>query len=792
MTETARIVVIGGGAVGCSVLYHLARLGETDALLLERDELTAGSTWHAAGNCPTFSTSLGVTHLQRYSADLYRRLAEETGTPVTYNVTGSVRLAHTADRMREFEHVAAWGRRLGLPTGTMSVADLRDAYPFMETHDLAGGFFDDHDGDMDPASLCNALAKGARDLGARIARHRPVTGIDRDGDEWIVRTAAGDVRCEQVVNAAGYYCRRVGEWFRPFGGRRVPMVVLQHQYLLTEEIPELAAWSAEHGRKLPLLRDPDVSYYLRQEKTGLNLGPYERGGQGAWLDGSMPEDFSFQLYPDDLERLEPYIEDACARVPLLATAGISKVINGPIPYAPDGLPLVGPMPGVPNAWEACAFTFGIAQAGGAGKVLAEWIVEGAPEWDMWAVDPRRYPTDMPQAAADARGLQVYRHEYAIHHPNHAWPAGRDLKLSPADDRIRAAGGQMGAFGEWERALWYARPGDDTSEAATETWDRHGPWWGAVAEEVAAVKDAVGVIDICGFTRLNLSGPGAADWLAGRVAGRLPAPGRVGLAYFADDRGRCVTETSVIRHSEDVMTLITAAAARGHDAEWLRHGLPEGVELTDHTDDYSTLLVTGPEARALLRSLGAEADLDAPWLSHGPARVAGRDCALARVSFAGELGWEIHAANADIPALWDAVTGAGARPFGMIALDSMRLDKGWLAWKQDLSTDYTLEELGLTRFMRAPATPERRLALLAHEGEAEPLYMANVLASGEIVGEVTSAAWSHRTGQALALAMLPIGLTAPGTALEVELFGAPVAARVLDGPAWDADLSRIRA
>ena len=790
--DHARVVVVGGGAVGCAVLYQLARMGETDTLLLERNELTAGSTWHAAGNCPTFSTSLAVTRMQRDSMALYRGLAEATGTPVTYNVTGAVRLAHTPDRMREFEHVASWGRRLGMPTGTMTVAELKDAYPFMETHDLVGGFYDDHDGDMDPASLCNALSKGARDAGARIRRHTVVTGIDRANGEWIVRTDEGEIACEVVVNAAGYYAQRVGAWFEPFGARRVPMTVLQHQYLLTEEIPEIATWSAEMGRKLPLLRDPDVSYYLRQEKTGLNLGPYERGGQGAWLDGDMPEDFSFQLYPDDLERLEPYIEDACARVPLLASAGISKVINGPIPYAPDGLPLVGPMPGVPNAYEACVFTFGIAQAGGAGKIVAEHIVEGATEHDMWAVDPRRYGGHLPQAAVDARGQQVYRHEYAIHYPNHAWPAGRDLRLSPAHDRIAAAGGQMGSFGDWERALWYARPGDDTSEDAQQTWERRGPWWGAVAEEVAAVRDGVGVIDICGFSRFNLSGEGAADWLASRIATRLPAVGRMGLAYVADDRGRCVTEFSVLRHGPDFFTVITAAAAQTHDWDVLAQGLPDGLDLSDHTDAYSTLLVTGPAARDLFRSIGAEADLDAPWLTHQGARIAGIGCALARVSFAGELGWEIHAANADIPALWDAMTGAGARPVGMIALDSMRLDKGWLTWKQDLSTDYTLEELGLARFMRAPGTAARRLVLLTHEGTSEPLPMANVLSDGEIVGQVTSAAWSHRTDQPLALAMLPDDLTAAGTPLQVELFGRPVSATVLDGAVWDADLARIRA
>ena len=797
MLDQARTVIIGGGAVGCSALWHLARMGRTDALLLERDELTAGSTWHAAGNCPTFSTSLGMMKLQRYSAGLYRRLEDETGTPCTYNVSGSVRLAHTEDRMREFEHVRSWGRRHDMPVEMMSVTDIGDAYPFIETHDLVGGFWDAHDGDADPASLTGAFAAGARALGARIRRHTAVTGIRREGDEWVVETEHGDVRCESVVNAAGYYAQRVGEWFEPFGARRVPMCVLQHQYMLTEEIPEIDAWSRENGRKVPLLRDPDVSYYLRQEKAGLNLGPYERGGRGAWMDpetdGGMPEDFSFQLYPDDLERLEPYIEDACARVPLLGEVGISKVVNGPIPYAPDGLPLIGPMPGVPNAFEACVFTFGIAQAGGAGKVLAEWIVEGAPEWDMWAVDPRRYGGHLPQAAVNARGLQVYRHEYAVHHPNHAWPAGRDLRLSPVDDRVRAAGGQMGGFGDWERALWYARPGDDTSEAASETWERHGPWWGAVAEECAAVRDGVGVIDICGFTRFELDGTGAADWLESRIAGRLPKPGRVGLAHFPDDRGRCVTETSVLRHDEDRFTLVTAAAAQLHDRDWLDADRPDGVRLADRTDEHDALLVTGPEARALFERVGTDHDLSAPWLTHAPATVAGRPCTLARVSFAGELGWEIHAANEHVPALWDAVVGAGARPFGMLALDSMRLEKGWLAWKRDLSTDYTLEELGLARFMRDPGPdPARRLTLLTYEGARDPLPMANVLHDGAIVGEVTSAAWGHRSGRAIALAMLPTELAAEGTSLTIDVFGDTVPATVLPGPVWDADFARIRA
>ncbi|MEM7529819.1 MAG: FAD-binding oxidoreductase, partial [Pseudomonadota bacterium] len=383
LPSTARVVIIGGGAVGVSTLYHLALEGWTDCLLLEKNELTAGSTWHAAGNCPNFSASWAIMNMQRYGAEMYRNLAERVDYPMNYHVTGSVRLAHGLERMREFEHAAAMGRSQGVPIEIMTPAELKEKHPFMELHDLAGGIWDPYDGDIDPAQLTQAMAKGARDLGAKIARFCPATGIRREGHEWVVATPKGDVRCEKVVNAAGYYAREVGEWFRPYGGRRVPMVVMSHQYLLTDEIPEIVEWTAEVGHKLPIIRDVDISYYLRQDKGGLNLGPYERNCRAHWItpDDPMPEDFSFQLYPDDLERLEFYIEDAMARVPLLGSQGVGRVINGPIPYAPDGNPMIGPMPGVRDAFEAHSFTFGIAQGGGAGKVAAEWIVHGQTEWD---------------------------------------------------------------------------------------------------------------------------------------------------------------------------------------------------------------------------------------------------------------------------------------------------------------------------------------------------------------------------------------------------------------------------
>ncbi|AVO37776.1 GcvT family protein [Pukyongiella litopenaei] len=809
----ARVVIIGGGAVGASCLYHLTRSGWTDCVLLEKNELTAGSTWHAAGNVPTFSTSWSVMNMQRYSTELYRDLGAAVAYPMNYHVTGSIRLAHSRERMQEFERASGMGRYQGMDIEILGLDGIRDRYPFLETHGLAGALYDPNDGDIDPAQLTQALAKGARDMGARIERFCPAIGVRRENGDWIVETRKGDIHCEYVVNAAGYYAQRVGEWFRPFGGRRVPMMVMSHQYMLTDEIPELAAWSRENGGKLPLLRDVDSSYYLRQEKHGLNLGPYERDCRAHWVrpEDPMPEDFSFQLYPDDLDRLEWYIEDAMARVPLLGRAGVNKVINGPIPYAPDGLPLIGPMPGVPNAFEACVFTFGIAQAGGAGKVLAEWVTEGMTEWDMWSCDPRRYTGHTDRDYCIAKGMEVYGHEYAMHFPRHEWPAGRDRKLSPVHDRTRALGGVMGVYNGWERANWFAAPGDDLSDEATRTWGRAGPWAPRIRAECEAVRDGVGMLDLPGFSRFKLQGPGADDWLRGLITGALPQIGRVGLAYFADDRGRIVTEMSVTREAEDRLVLVTAAAAQWHDREWLERHMPAECAFTieDWTDRMSTLIVTGPKSRDLLSGL-CDADLTLPWLSFQETGIAGSWVALLRVSFAGELGWELHAENADIPAIHDAVLAAGATPFGMYALNSLRIEKGYRSWKGDLSTDYSLLEGGLERFIRfdkpqdfpgkAALLAERQhgvkkrfVTLIVDAGAADAPYMSTLWHGGEIVGETTSGDWGYRVNASIALGMLRADLAVPGTAVEVEIYGERRRAVVQENrPLWDPDNARMRA
>ena len=805
LPKYSRIIVIGGGVVGVSCLYHLAKSGLSNLLLIEKNELTAGSTWHAAGNVPTFSSSWAIMNMQRYSTELYRGLSKEVNYPMNYHVTGSVRLAHSEERMMEFQRAKGMGIYQGMDIDVIGLSELKSKYPFIETHDLKGALFDPNDGDIDPAQLTQALAKGARDLGADIIRFCSATGISKNKKNWIVNTNKGSIECEIVINAAGYYAKRVSEWFIPFGGRSIPMSVMSHQYLLTEEIPELQERSEKLNSKLPLLRDVDSSYYLRQEKNGLNLGPYEKNCKVHWHESNdpLPDDFSFQLYPDDLERLEWYVEDAMKRVPILGKAGISKVINGPIPYTPDGNPLIGPSPGLTNVYEACVFTFGIAQGGGAGKVLSEWVSEGYTEWDMWSCDPRRFTDYTDKDYCAAKAAEVYGHEYAMHFPFHSWPAGRDKKQSPNHQTIINNGGQMGAYNGWERANWFAKDGDDTSENSTKTWNREGPWFSRVREECLAVNRNVGVLDLPGFSRFKVEGPGASEFLLSKISGNLPAIDRMNLAYFPDERGRVLTEMSIMRHDLNKFTLITAGAAQWHDYEILKLGINknQNVEVSDITNDWTCLIVTGPNSRSLINSI-SNADLTLPWLSLQKAKIENKQILLARVSYAGELGWEIHAKNEDMSLIYEKVLSEGATPFGMFALDSLRVEKGYRAWKGDLSTDYSLLESGLERFIKFDkkevfpgkqsllsekqrGSVKKFVSMIIKDNVCDAPYMSTIWHDGKIIGEVTSGAYGHRVNASIALGMVKTDLAISGQTVSVDIFGNDFPAIIQNsGPLWD--------
>ena len=812
LPSTARVVVIGGGAVGASVLYHLAELGWTDCVLLEKNELTSGSTWHAAGNCPNFVGSWTMMKMQSYSNRLYRELGALVDYPMNYHVTGAIRLAHSRQRMEEFRHVERMGRQMGIDFVEMSPSEMQDVYPFLETHDLYGGQWDSLDGDIDPAQLTQAYAKGARDKGATIIRFCPVTAVRRENEEWVVTTPAGEIRCEYVVNAAGYRANELGRMF----GRDVPCVSLAHQYLITEAIPELT----EREEKLPLLRDPDSSYYLRQEKDGLLLGPYEKNCKAHWVDPSdpMPEDFSFQLYNDDLERLEWYIEDACARVPILGTGGITRVVNGPIPYTPDGLPLVGPMPGVPNAFEACVFTFGIVQSGGAGKLLSEIIVEGESESDSWAVDPRRFTNHVDETYTCAKAIETYSHEYAMHFPHIQWPAGRKAKVTPLYDSLAAAGAEFGSYGGWERADWF--PKNDEDRRPADSYDRQH-WFDAVGEECRHVEEHVGMLELTGFSRFVVRGPGALDWLRSQVTGGLPKVGRIGLVYFASEQGKILTEMTATRVAEDEFLMMTGAGAYWHDMDLLNFALPEdgSVTITDVTADLGTLLVTGPKAPALMSDVTGEpmSHADFGWLTHRRMTIGGVDVTAIRVSFAGEAGWEFHCAMGDIKALYDAIWAKGAAHnlghFGMIALDSMRLEKGYRSWKADLTSDYTMLESGLGRWVNLNKDDFTGKAALQKEHQAgskqqfitltlddptdvetfgEAIYLSVVQIDGKDAGLVVSGGYGHRVQKSIAMAVVDKAMLAAGGSITVDVLGRERKATIVEsGILYDADNAKMK-
>lgn len=801
----ARVVVIGGGAVGCSALYHLTLRGWRDCVLLEMDELTSGSTWHAAGNCPNFSGSWGIMKLQHYSTGLYARLAQEVGYPIAYHVTGAVRLAHDRERMDEYRHVTEMANHQGLAFEMLSPSEIRERYPFIGLHDLAGGQWDPLDGDIDPAQLTQAFAKGARDRGARIVRACRVTGIvRRPGGEWRVETSLGALTAEIVVNAAGYRAAEVGA----FVGRRIPAVSMSHQYLVTASIPELQS----RAGKLPLLRDPEDSYYLRQEGDGLLLGPYEWSATPHWLQG-IPEKFAFQLFSDDLGRLERHIDLACRRVPLLGSAGIRKVINGPIPYTPDGNPLVGPAPGLRNFFEACVFSFGIAQAGGAGKTLADWVVEGEPEWDLWSLDPRRFTAHADLEYTRARAVELYQREYAISYPFEERPAGRPAKTSPLHATLAAKGALFGARNGWERAVWF--PSDAAEAALQERLTlRRPPFSAAIGRECKAVAEAVGVLELPGFTRFEIRGAGAAEALDRMLAGPVPREGRVQLGYVLTATGGVLSEFTVARLGPELFWLTSAASAEWHDRDLLEHHLAgAGLSVSSATADYTTLVVAGPRSRELMSRI-TRANLETaafPWLAVRPLRVGAAEVVAMRINYVGELGWELHVptehAIAVYERLWVAGEGLGLADVGIYAVDSLRLEKCYRAWKQDLTSEYSILAAGLDRFVRLdkPAFPGREallrerargpaarlVPLLVESADADAPPAASVLREGERIGLVTSGGFGHRIGRSIALAYVATPLARAEEKLEIMILGRSCPATVAAEPLYDPDNARLR-
>lgn len=801
----ARAVVIGGGAIGCSTLYHLVKLGWRDVVLLERAELTSGSTWRAAGNTPHYSGSMVMSQVHQYSVDLYQKLEAETGQAVGFHKCGSIRLANVPDRMDEFRYHRAKARYLNLPFELIGPGEIRRLHPLVNTDGILGAAWTPEDGYIDPSMLTNALAKGARDGGAQIFRHTPVTAMRvRPNGEWEIETAQGTIIAEHVVNAAGVWAREVGF----MAGLDLPIVAMQHQYVVFDHVPELVAL----GRPVPILREVDISYYMRQEVDGLLVGPYEKNARtfGAY---GVPRDFGADPLPASIERLQPILEGAMYRVPVLAKTGIKRVVNGPITYTPDESPLLGPAPGLVNYWLACGFSFGITQAGGSGMMLAHWMVDGDPPFDMLENDPRRFGRYATLPYAIDRAVDNYEHEYVIGYPYEERPAGRPARTSPLYDRLKARGAFFNTRNGWERAGWFAAPG----EAAVEDYSFHRTnAFPAIAREVKRVREQVGVLDMTSFSKYEVSGRDAAALLDRLVANRLPRrDGGIALCHALNDRGGVIAEWTITRMAPDRFFVASAAFAELRDLNLLRHSARPGedVQIENLTPAWGALSVAGPNSRALLSRVTV-ADLSsaafpwrtAQWMEIGAARVL-----ALRLSYAGELGWELfHPLESQVglyERLMNAGEDLGVSDYGFRALDAMRLEKGYRAWGSELLVEITPLEAGLERFVafdkgnfrgcdalvtqKQAGLKHRILTLAVDARDADCRGNEPVVRNGRLCGITTSGGYGHALRSSIALAYLDIGDAAQGTALAVEILGEMVPARVIPDCPYDPENVRPR-
>lgn len=804
MKTHARVVIVGGGIAGCSLLYHLTKRGWRDVVLIEKAELTAGSTWHAAGNTPHFETSLNMTRIHKYSTELYERLEAETGQATGFHKVGSIRTAQDKGRLDQFKHLAGQAKNIGLPFEILTPAEIKKLLPFVDLKGIIAGAHTPADGYVDPAGTTHAMAKGARDGGAEIYRHTKVTGMHlAPSGEWTVETDKGAIRCQILVNAAGTWARDVGKMI----GLNLPIVSMEHQYMVTENIPEVV----EYGREFPLLRDPDASFYMRQESKGVVFGPYEPDGKPWAVDG-IPAQFGQDLLPPDIDRIEAIVDMAMERVPMLRTTGIKRVVNGPIPHTPDGGPLIGPVAGVPNYWCICGFSVGIGQGGGAGKYLADWIVDGEPEMEMYEFDPRRFGAYATLDYTVARACEVYKYMYAVTYPNEERPAGRPAKRTPIYDRLKAQGAVFEARFGWERASWFAPKGakESLTFRRTEAFDH-------VAAECRAVRERVGLLDLSGFSKFEISGPGAYAFLDRLCANRPPKKiGGVILTQMLTPRGRVAGEGTLARLGEDRFYLVTAAITQLVDRDWLEQHLPKDgrVRLDDVTLRDGALVLAGPRSRAVLGKL-TRADLSNgafPWMNAQEIEVADVPVRALRVSYVGELGWELHHNFVYQARLYDALMeagkDAGIANFGMRATNSLRLEKAYRALGNELTMEVTPLEAGLGRLVKmdgrdfigrgaleaaAKADPKWGLVVLDVDAlDADAFTNAPVFANGSYAGVIASGGYGHHVKKSIALAYVTPNLAKPGTKLEVDILGDLRGATVCEGALYDPKNEKLRA
>ena len=810
MKTQARVVVIGGGVVGVGTLYHLAKKGWSDVVLVERRELTSGSTWHAAGLLPLFNMSYSVGQIHRYSVALYRTLEEETGQNVGLRLVGNIRLAMNRDRMDEYRQYAGVASTIGVDVEFLTPAEVKEIWPLCNIDGLIGAIRHPGDGYVQPADLTQALATGARRRGAELYRNTTVTAISRTtAGEWCVHTDRGDIVCEHVVSASGNFARRTGAMV----GLEVPVIPVQHQYIVTEPHPEIQARHAAGLPEMGVLRESDGSWYLREERGGLILGPYEIGAPACYVDGPA-EDCEYELFQEDLERLEPHIEAAINRVPAFGEVGVKQVFNGAICYTPDGSPIIGPAWGIDNFWLNEGHSFGITAAGGAGFQLAEWIVEGEPTIDMMGVDPRRFGDYATRAYLVKKNEEAYANVFIIHYPDEERPAARPLRTAPCYDRLKALGAVFGQKFGWERANWFAPEGVEP----VDDWSfRRSRWFDHVGRECRNVGENVGLLDMTAFAKCRVAGPGAEEFLDRLVANRIPArSGPVRLVHALNTRGGVLSEFTVWREGEESFYLVSAGAFQRLDHDWIRRHAPRdgSVHFENLTNQLGVLVVAGPKSRELLARV-TDADLSNaafPWLSGRWIGVGLAPCLALRVNYVGELGWELHHPieyqNHVFDALMEAGRDLGLVPFGIRAMDSMRFEKSYRMVGTELSIEYAALESDLGRFVHLNKADfigrdalqrwmergfsNRLVTLEVHDvTDADALGNNPLFVDGELVGRATGGNYGFRVGKSLALAMVKPELAEIGTTVEMDILGTAHRATVIPESPYDPENEKLR-
>ena len=829
MKTHVKALVVGGGAVGASIAYHLARAGWDDVMLLERDELTSGSTWHAAGLLPLFNMSYATSHIHDYSVKFYKTLEEETGLNAGFSVVGNLRMAQSQERMDEYMLYASTAETCGVPYEWLSPAQIKERYPLVRTEDLVGAIYHPTDGYINPADVTMAMAKGARQRGVTIERKWQVDGYTWTGDHWDVTCTkmvekGGNlvpsdeqvvIHAEHVVTATGNHAQRTARLL----GIKIPAIPVEHQYIVTEPDPALVAWRKENGEH-PVLRDADAKWYVREERGGWILGPYERNAP-ARFEYDVPESFRADLFQLDLERIEEEYMSMIHRIPSSEEVGLKDDYNGPICYTPDGNPLLGPAPGLRNMWLAEGFSFGITAAGGTGHYLAQLMVEGEAEIDMASLDPKRYGSWMTTEYAARKNEEAYEHVYILHHPDEERPACRPLRTAPAYDRQKALGAQFGQVNGWERPNYYGPlDADDNFDHDGRSF-RRGAWWEYAKAEAEAIRNGVGLIDATAFTKHVVKGPGATAFLDWFTCNKLPNVGRINLTYALTTAGTTRTEYTIVRLAEDEYYLVSAGAWTAYDADYLRKAAEDKagefgyIEIQDVTTQWGVFAIAGPKSRDVLNEIVKDADTSSvlsnkrfPWLSMRNIELGMCPVRAIRVAYTGELGWELHHPIEMQNYLWDQLMAAGEKHgmklVGARAQNWLRQEKSYRAFGTELGRDATPLEADLPRFVdlskdfQGKAAMEKlgvrvKCCTLLIDGpqDADPWGREALYDGATRVGRLTSGGYSVAFGKSIGMGYVSPDLAVLGTKLKVKMLNQLWDAEVVEDSPYDPKNEVIR-